>query len=144
MTFRHILIAVDDTPVSARAVELGSGLAASLGAAVALVHAVDPTLVAAPEAGIAAAKLMAQAEQEGRRLLVGFRERLALPVGTLEFLHTGEPAATIVKAAKEWPADVIVIGTRAHGGVRRALLGSVADAVMRHAPCPVLVIRAAD
>jgi nucleotide-binding universal stress UspA family protein len=144
MTFKHILIAVDDTPVSARAVELASELAKSLGAAVALLHVVDPALVVTPEAGLATAKLMADAEREGRRLLAGFRDRMALPVGTLEFLQTGEPAPMIVKTAKEWPADLVVIGTRARGGVRRALLGSVADGVMRHAPCPVLVIRAAD
>lgn len=47
-----------------------------------------------------------------------------------------------VNAAKEWPADLIVIGSHGRGGVKRALLGSVAEGVMRHAPCPVLVVRA--
>jgi len=144
MPFRHILIAVDDTPVSARAVELAGELAKPLGAGIALLHVVDPALVVVPEAGLATAKLMADAEREGRRLLAGFRDRLGLPVGTLEFVQTGEPAPTIVKTAKEWPADLIVIGTSTKGAVRRALLGSVADAVMRHAACPVLVVRAAD
>jgi nucleotide-binding universal stress UspA family protein len=46
-----------------------------------------------------------------------------------------------VNAAKEWPADVIVIGSHGRAGVTRVLLGSVAEAVMRHAPCPVLVVR---
>lgn len=77
-------------------------------------------------------------------MLAGFRERLSLPATALELVAGGEPGAAIVKAAKEWPADVIVIGTRAQGGVRRVLLGSVADAVMRHATCPVLVVRATD
>jgi universal stress protein A len=53
----------------------------------------------------------------------------------------GKPAAEIVNAAKEWPADVIVIGSHGRAGVTRVLLGSVAEAVMRHAPCPVLVVR---
>ena len=143
MTFRKILIAVDSSPVAAHAAEVGCALAKALGGSVALVHAIDPTLYAAPDVGFAAAELMAQAESEGRRLLAGFRGRLSLPATALEFMQVGEPAAAIVKAAKEWPADVIVIGTRAQGGVRRALLGSVADAVLRHAPCPVMVIRAA-
>ncbi len=144
MTFRNILIAVDSAPIAAHAAEVGSDLARALGASVALVYAVDPALTATPDAGFAAAELMAEAEAEGRRLLAGFRARLSLPATALEFIQVGEPAAAIVKAAKEWPADVIVLGSRAHGGVRRALLGSVADAVMRHAPCPVLVIRATD
>ncbi|WP_145723421.1 universal stress protein [Mesorhizobium tianshanense] len=53
------------------------------------------------------------------------------------------PADEIVKAAGEWPADLIVIGSHGRGGVQRALLGSVADGVIRHASCPILVIRAA-
>ena len=45
---------------------------------------------------------------------------------------------------KEWPAELIVIGSHGQGGVQRALFGSVADAVMQHTPCPVLVIRASE
>ncbi len=144
MNFRKILIAIDSEPVAAHAAEVGSELARSLGANVALIYAVDPTLAAAPESGIAASELVALAEQEGKRLLAGFRERLALPASTLEFVEVGQPAPTIVNAAKAWPADIIVIGSHGRGGVQRALVGSVAEAVMRHAPCPVLVIRAKE
>ena len=144
MNFRKILIAVDSGPVAAHAAEVGSALAQSLGASVALIYAVDPTLAAAPESGIAASELVALAEQEGKRLLAGFRERLALQATTLEFVEVGQPASAIVNAAKEWPADIIAIGSHGRGGVRRALVGSVAEAVMRHAPCPVLVVRATE
>jgi len=44
--------------------------------------------------------------------------------------------------AKDWPADLIVIGSHGRSGMRRALLGSVAEGVMRNATCPVLVVRA--
>lgn len=142
MAFKNILIAVDSSPVAAHAAEVGSAFAKALGASVALVHVVDPALYAAPDVGFAAAELMERADADARRLLAGFRERLSLPATALEFIGAGEPGAAIVKTAREWPADVIVIGTRAQGGVRRALLGSVADVVMRHALCPVLVIRA--
>ena len=144
MNFQKILIAVDSGPVAAHAAEVGSELARSLGADVALIYAVDPTLAAAPESGIAANELVALAEQEGKRLLAGFRGRLALPASALEFVEVGQPASAIVNAAKAWPADIIVIGSHGRGGVRRALVGSVAEAVMRHAPCPVLVIRAKE
>jgi nucleotide-binding universal stress UspA family protein len=47
-----------------------------------------------------------------------------------------------VRAAKAWPADLIVIGSHGRAGIVRTLLGSVAEGVMRHASCPVLVVRA--
>jgi nucleotide-binding universal stress UspA family protein len=48
----------------------------------------------------------------------------------------------ILSAAREWSADVIVIGTHGRGGVVRLVMGSTADAVVRHAPCPVMIVRA--
>jgi nucleotide-binding universal stress UspA family protein len=51
-------------------------------------------------------------------------------------------ARQIVQVAKDIGAGLIVMGSRGLGGVRRALLGSVSDSVVRHAPCPVLVVRA--
>jgi nucleotide-binding universal stress UspA family protein len=56
-------------------------------------------------------------------------------------LREGEPDAEVVALGEEIGAGLIVIGSRGHGGVRRALMGSVSDSVVRHAHCPVLVIR---
>jgi len=56
----------------------------------------------------------------------------------------GKSASEIIRTAKEWPADIIVIGSHGRHGIQRALLENVAEAVMRHAPCPVLVIRAKE
>jgi nucleotide-binding universal stress UspA family protein len=140
VSFRKILIAVDGQPVSLRAGELGAELARSLGADVALVHVNDPGYVG--DTGIPPKELIAQAEQDSRRLFAGFHELLALPPSALHFMRTGAPAGAIVSTAKEWPADLIVIASHGRTGVRRALLGSVAEGVMRNAPCPVLVARA--
>ncbi len=71
-----------------------------------------------------------------------FRKRITKRLGVLEFTEVGNPASEIVKAAKDWPADLIVIGSHGRGGLTRALMGSVAEGVMRQAPCPVLVARA--
>ena len=76
-----------------------------------------------------------------KRLLSGFRDRLSLPPSALEFVQSGIPGPTIVQKAKEWPADLIVIASHGRFGVPRALLGSVAEEVIRNAPCPVLVVR---
>ena len=56
-------------------------------------------------------------------------------------LNFGMPARSIVELAEELGAGLIVMGSRGLGGVRRALMGSISDSVVRHAHCPVLVVR---
>ena len=129
MSIRRILIAVDAQPVSVRAAELGSELGRSLNAEVALINVNDASV----EFG--------RAEQESKRLLNDFCDRLSLPASTLQFVQAGQPAVTIAKTAKEWSADLIVIASHGRTGIPRAVLGSVAEGVMRNAPCPVLIMR---
>jgi nucleotide-binding universal stress UspA family protein len=141
MSFQRIIIAVDGSAFAAHAADVGFELARSLGAETALVYVVDPSVVVAPEGGYPAGELIALAEQDGQRLLAGFSQRASVQPPPLEFIQVGKPATEIVKAAQEWPADLIVIGSHGRGGVQRLLLGSVAEGVMRHAKCPVLVVR---
>jgi nucleotide-binding universal stress UspA family protein len=56
-------------------------------------------------------------------------------------VRTGKPYNEIVLAAKKLGADLIVIATHGYSGLKRALLGSTAERVVRYAPCPVLVVR---
>ena len=141
MGVARVLIALDESPIAAHAADVGIELAAALGAALAFVHVVDPAAVAEPEGGIPAPDLVAYAEQDGKRLLAAFRPRVPAAMTPLEFVRVGTPAAEIARAAADWHADVIVIGSHGRSGVTRAILGSVAEAVMREAPCPVLVVR---
>jgi nucleotide-binding universal stress UspA family protein len=68
-----------------------------------------------------------------------------VPSATIdERVETGDPAAMICYVAGELGADVIVVGSHGKGFVSRVLLGSVSEHVTRHAPCPVLVVRAPD
>jgi len=53
----------------------------------------------------------------------------------------GEPGVELQIFAEEIGATVVVVGSRGHGAIKRALLGSVSDHLVRHAPCPVLVVR---
>jgi nucleotide-binding universal stress UspA family protein len=55
-------------------------------------------------------------------------------------LRTGDPAYEIVREAEDWQADLIVLGTHGRRGARRVFLGSVAETVLRHAPCAALVV----
>jgi len=57
------------------------------------------------------------------------------------YLREGRAAEEIVEVAEEIGAGLIVMGSRGHGRLRRALLGSVSDAVVRHAHCPVTIVR---
>jgi universal stress protein A len=141
MGFRRMLIALDDSAAAAHAADIGADLARSLGAEVALVHAVDPTLAATPETGVPAATLLADADHDARLSLATHAARLALPTPPLAFIRVGRPAHEIIAAAREWQADLIVIASHGRRGVPRLLLGSVAEEVVRHAPCPVLVVR---
>ena len=56
-------------------------------------------------------------------------------------LMMGEAAREIIYLAEDLGAGLVVMGSRGRGGIRRALMGSVSDSVVRHAHCPVLVVR---
>jgi nucleotide-binding universal stress UspA family protein len=88
-------------------------------------------------------KLYEQIEEVSRELLRKQSGRVKVAGGTVAGTHLrmGQVALEIVALAEELGADLIVMGSRGLGGVRRALMGSVSDSVVRHAHCPVLVVR---
>jgi nucleotide-binding universal stress UspA family protein len=88
-------------------------------------------------------KLYNQIEEESRELLRKQSWRVKAAGGTVAEAHLrmGAVALEIVALAEELGADLIVMGCRGLGGLRRALMGSVSDSVVRHAHCPVLVVR---
>ena len=141
MVFRKILVALDGGPIAAHAIDVGIELGRSLKSDIAIVHVMSLPVPVGGDIGVPPEEMTTLVQQEGRRLLDGVRQRLLLESSVLEFLESGDPAVEIVKAAKAWPADLIVIGSHGRGGLDRMLLGSVAESVMRHAPCPVLVVR---
>ena len=95
--------------------------------------------------------LFSSMEEEPARMAREARKTLDGAVGQLEaaggdvaqaHLRVGGASEEIVALAEELGAGLIVMGNRGRGGVRRALMGSVSDSVVRHAHCPVLVVRA--
>jgi nucleotide-binding universal stress UspA family protein len=82
-------------------------------------------------------------QQGGREFLDGEVERVRSAGGTVAQTHLrmGEAAREIVLLAEELGAGLIVMGSRGHGGIRRALMGSVSESVVRHAHCPVTIVR---
>ncbi len=88
-------------------------------------------------------QLQRQFEQMSRRVLETEVEKVREAGGTVAQTHLrmGKAAAEIVELAEELGAGLVVVGSRGLGGIRRALMGSVSDSVVRHAHCPVLVVR---
>jgi nucleotide-binding universal stress UspA family protein len=82
-------------------------------------------------------------EQQARKQLDAMVEKASSGGGEVAEAHlrVGDAAPQIVALAEEIEAGVIVMGSRGLGGIRRALMGSVSDAVVRHAHCAVLVVR---
>jgi nucleotide-binding universal stress UspA family protein len=88
-------------------------------------------------------QLQQQFEQISRRVLGTEAQKVREAGGTIVQAHLrmGKAAAEIVDLAEELGAGLVVLGSRGLGGIRRALMGSVSDSVVRHAHCPVLVVR---
>ena len=85
-------------------------------------------------------------EQESRELLRRLSWRVKVAGGTVagSHLRMGPVDLEIVGLARELGADLIVMGSRGRRGIRRVIEGSISDAVIRHAPCPVLVVRSPE
>ena len=147
-----IVVGVDYSQNSNDALEAACGLARTIAdAAVHLVHVTTPS-GAQPFAGMtqpfAASANPAPVDelQEEKRELEALTQRTVAsvaPSGARLFGHlrTGNAAREIVQLASDLSADLIVVGTHGETGVMRLLLGSVAQNVVTHAPCPVLVVK---
>ena len=141
MPFGKILIAVDDSAFSLRAAEAGFDLARSLDAEVALVFVVNRSKqVINADIGITAAESRNILLQEAEKTIDSFVRMFGGKDKLYRFTPEGLPEREIVNMAREWGADLIVLGTHARSGLQRILTGSVAEYVIRHARVPVMVV----
>lgn len=147
MPYRRILVPVDGSPTSSAGLREALAIAKGQDAAVQLVHVVDYhyLVMTGLEAGAYVEDLMESLTQSGRRILKRAQaaaEKSGLPVSTVLLESPAGPAAdAIVKQAKKWKADLIVIGTHGRRGVRRMLMGSDAEQIVRNSPVPVMLVR---
>ena len=141
-----ILVPVDFSPHAERAFSYATALAHRLGAELTLVHVVeDPFATGAwgaevyiPNIGEFLQNLVAAAERQLTMLKDG---AAATGVATKTAVITGRPAQSIVEHAASERCDLIVMGTHGRTGLSHAVMGSVAERVLRKAPCPVLTVR---
>jgi len=138
MHAKKILFPTDFSPASQEALRWATSLARDTGATLIIAHVEEP-----PMAYGGGEMYVADDEgdrEELRRALVK-----VVPLDSkVPFEHqllVGDPATAIVEAAENDGADIIVLGTHGRTGITRLLMGSVAEAVVRRANCPVLTIK---
>jgi nucleotide-binding universal stress UspA family protein len=148
MAYRKILVPVDGSPTGGAGLREAIRLAKGQEASLQLVHVVDYhyVVMSGLEAGAYIDDLMASLRQSGRRVLQR-AEELARKAGVgassvLLESPSGPAADAIVRQAKKWKADLIVLGTHGRRGMRRMLMGSDAEQVVRSSPVPVMLVRA--
>jgi nucleotide-binding universal stress UspA family protein/mono/diheme cytochrome c family protein len=140
---KTILVPVDFSMNSARALEYAHALATRFEASLHVIHVCEVPSLATGSMdayAIAYSNWSQQLGDEAERELLKVLPKLTGVTATTEVLF-GNPARAIVAAATARKSDLIVMGTHGHGVVMHALMGNVAERVVRTAPCPVLTIR---
>jgi nucleotide-binding universal stress UspA family protein len=141
---RHILVAHDFEKDSDVALEYALGLAKPLGAKVTILHAYEIPSMGAPEVLILATDWTKQIGAVAREALDKIVARVGgggVPVAAE--LREGTVWREVQELVKSAQVDLVVVGSHGRRGLPRALLGSVAEKIVRTAPCPVLVVRGA-
>ena len=141
--FTRILAPTDFSEHSELALETAMQLAPA-GGTVVLCHIVDDAPLTYGYIGVAVPTqdMLARLAQEAEKDLQEFKPKESKPDVLLErqVVH-GNPYVEIVRMAEEENVDLIVLGTHGRSGLKHFLIGSVAEKVLRKAPCPVLVVR---
>jgi nucleotide-binding universal stress UspA family protein len=135
------MIAVDASEPALAALASGLEIAHRTGAKVAVVHVVNTVYPWLPELRDTGLAPLSEIRRHGQVLLNRVLADLPATEECESILRDGEPAKEILAAAHEWKADLIVIGTHGYGHFEQFVLGSVANAVMRGARCPVMAVR---
>jgi nucleotide-binding universal stress UspA family protein len=150
-----VVLAIDGSEEASRAAEAAVELCEKTGSELHVVHVgEDFYLTAVTDLDMVAQTWVAQEyaesetnfEQIAREVLDAEVEKVEAAGGTVAQAHlrVGRADAEIVDLAEEIKAGLVVLGSRGLGGVKRALMGSVSYSVVRHAHCPVLVVRRQD
>jgi len=138
LNLSRILVAMDFSPSSEAALRRAAELARLLRAEVVLLHVGEPPLPSSSASTHATDSARAQTEEQFQQALSAAS---AADVVGERLLLQGDPAESILAHARHTKTRLIVMGTQGRRGLERLLLGSVAEAVIRGAHCPVLVVR---
>ena len=148
MQIRSILLPTDFSECGNYARSYAASLARKFGASIIAVHAIEPMVPTVGYSGMTEplpiADISDQLETSAERELPRIAEcEECAGLEIEEVIVHGEAAAEIVRVAKEKNVDLIVLSSHGRTGLGRILFGSTAEAVVRHASCPVLVVKPA-
>ncbi len=137
--YRKILIAVDDSPAAEKVALKGFQLGHQLNAEIALLSIVD-TEGLMTDGNITPGELVEMWRDDFKNRHKMLMNNVFKDYKVWTFVEEGKPHKAIIKAADEWKADLIVIGSHGRTGLDRLLMGSVAEHVIRHSSIPVLIV----
>ena len=141
LKLKRILVPVDFSACSLKALGYAAAFAKQFGARLILIHVVE-SYMPVPETGMVDVALIVSQMREGaKKELEKVRLTVDAAVNPTAELREGNPHREIVQAASELGADLIVISTHGRTGLAHVFMGSIAENVVRHAGCPVLVVR---
>lgn len=145
--FKKILVPVDFSAHSEEAMHVAADLASHYGGSVTLVYVHEPMQYALPEGYIL------YTPDQIAQMTSAFQERLNRAEQAIKVMGVAQVQTRLLQGivpfelgelAREEQMDLIVMGTHGRTGVKRALMGSVAERVLRTAPCPVLVVKGSE
>jgi len=141
ITLRKILVPVDFSKHSAHAMQYGEEFAARFRAELHLLHSFETMPIMSGDGAYFPPDVAAEEEAAATRTLEGLKVNTVDEAQVVRKLKHGHPFVEIVRYAKDNEIDLIVMGTHGRGAIAHMLLGSVAEKVVRKAPCPVLTVR---
>lgn len=148
--YQRILVPVDGSPTSERGLQEAIRLALLTHASLRLIHVIDEMsfMLGIDAYGYAAGELLDLLRKDGTEILQQASATVraqGVPVDSVLYENLDKTVQQrIIAEAEMWKADLIVIGTHGRRGVRRLVLGSSAEGVLRTSPVPVLLVRAPE
>ena len=145
MNYKRILVPVDGSPVSNLSLKSALKMARASHAKIRLLHVVEEFgAFMTPDTGASIGPVLDSLRAAGKRTLARIERRVRgagfKPSTALAENFGGRVADVIVSEARRWKPDLIVMGTHGRRGVKRMLLGSDAELVIRYSPVPVLLV----
>jgi nucleotide-binding universal stress UspA family protein len=144
LKLKKILVPTDFSKFSSKALRYATEFATQFGASITLLHVVEP-IAYPPESGYAPVEIEAVEttwRKDAKRKLEELGRKVVQPPLTARaVVRFGSPYHEITALAKEEGVDLIILATHGYTGLKHVFLGSTAEKVVRHAPCPVLTVR---
>jgi nucleotide-binding universal stress UspA family protein len=138
--FERIVIATDGSKAGRAAVTEGLRIGKACNARIFVVSVIDTRALSAVSPEIQVAGSIDQMQAEAERIVCDV-EAMAVGQDVRTFILSGDPVQEIIKFSTAKNANLIIVGTQGKHGLERFILGSVAEGIVRLAPCPVLVVK---